>query len=136
MPTAFKVHILSADQAFYEGEAVSLILPGCDGQFGIMAHRSDLVAAIVPGEMKCRLPDGSTLIAVVSEGLVRVENNDVLVLVDSLERPEEIDENRARRAADRAREALLQKRSREEYLKAEAELSRAMNRLKAVAHRK
>lgn len=135
MATPFTVRILSADKAFYQGEAVSLVLPGSDGQFGIMAHRSNLVASIIPGMLKCRLPDGSVLTAVVSDGLVRVEDNDVLVLVGSLERPEEIDESRARRAADREREALLQKKSHQEYLQAEAALARAMSRLKAVKHR-
>ena len=136
MSAEFNVHLLSSERSFYEGPCTSLILPSLDGQLGIMAHHSSMVAAVVPGILTCRLPDGTTLQAVVSNGLVRVEHNDVLLLADTLERPEEIDENRARRAADRAREALLQKRSREEYLKAEAELSRAMNRLKAISRRR
>ena len=45
------------------------------------------------------------------------------------ERPEEIDANRARRAADRAKEAMLQKRSIQEYRVAQYNLARAMSRL-------
>ena len=125
------MHILSADQSFYEGAATSLILPGCDGFFGIQAHRSDLVASIVPGTLTCRTPEG-TLLAVVGEGLVRVEDNDVLVLVDDITRPEDIDEKREQREAARAREALLQKQSHQEYLQTQAALSRAMSRIRAV----
>jgi len=57
----------------------------------------------------------------------------VLVLVDSVERPEEIDAARARREADQAREAMLQKKSRQEYQLAQASLARAMNRLRVKA---
>ena len=56
-------------------------------------------------------------------------NIEVLILVDTIERPEEIDINRARRDADAAKEALLQKRSIQEYHTAQANLSRALNRL-------
>ena len=62
--------------------------------------------------------------------MVKVERNDVLVLVDSVERPEEIDAARARREADEAREAMLQRKSRQEYQLAQATLARALNRLK------
>ncbi len=135
MSAEFNVHLLSADKTFYEGKCVSLILPSLDGQLGIMAHHSSMVAAVVPGLLQCRLSDGSTLEAVVSNGLVRVANNDVLLLADTLERPEEIDENRARLAAQTAREALLHQRSQQEYLQAQTDLSRALSRLKAAGKR-
>ena len=64
-----------------------------------------------------------------SNGLLKVEDGEVLILVDTIERPEEIDINRARRDADAAKEALLQKRSIQEYHTAQANLSRALNRL-------
>ena len=73
---------------------------------------------------------GSPLKAAVSNGLVKVENGEVLVLVDTIERPEEIDANRARRDADAAKEALLQKKSIQEYRSAQANLARALSRLR------
>jgi F-type H+-transporting ATPase subunit epsilon len=100
-----------------------------------MAHHSNLVAAVVPGLLTCRLNDGTSFQAAVGNGLVRVEHNDVLLLADTLERPEEIDENRARRAAEEAKEAMLQQRSQQEYLQAQADLSRALSRLKAASLR-
>jgi F-type H+-transporting ATPase subunit epsilon len=100
------------------------------GQYGILAHHQDMIAAVVPGTLLYRAPDEETQAAAVSSGLVKVENNDVLVLVDSAERPEEIDANRARRAADEAKEALLQKRSIQEHYAAQANLARALSRLR------
>ena len=135
MAEEFQIHILSAERDFYQGPCVSLVLPTLDGELGVMAHHIPLVSAVVPGELRGTLPDGSTFTAVVSHGLVRVEGNDVLVLVDSAERPEEIDAARARRAAEEAREELLHRQSWQEYLQTQASLARAMNRLKAAVRR-
>ncbi|MBR1496626.1 MAG: ATP synthase F1 subunit epsilon [Oscillospiraceae bacterium] len=132
MAAEFTVHILSTERNFYEGPATSLVIPTSDGQFGILAGHSSMAAAIVPGILTCRLPDGSSVTAVVSHGLARYENGDAMVLVGSAERPEEIDEARARRAEQRARAELLQKHSWHEHLQTQANLSRAMMRLKAA----
>ena len=59
-----------------------------------------------------------------------MENNTVLILVDTIERPEEIDANRARREAEEAMEAILQKKSIQSYHTAQARMARALNRLK------
>ena len=80
--------------------------------------------------MRYQLPGQPEQMAAVSAGLVKVENGEVLILVDSAERPEEIDLNRARREADAAKEAMLQKRSIQEYRMAQFTLARAAARMK------
>ena len=85
---------------------------------------------MIPGELRARVPDGSFTVAAVAGGLLKVEDGAVLLLADSVERPEEIDAERARRAEARAREELLQKQSLQEYRGAQAHLARAINRLK------
>ena len=126
----FQVHILAADRTLYEGPCVSLTIPASDGERGILAHHASMMAAIVPGTLRYQPPGEEVQLAAVSLGMVKVEVNEVLVLVDSAERPEEIDEARARREADQAREALLQRKSRQEYQLAQASLARAPNRLR------
>ena len=127
---SFQMHILAADHTFYEGPCLSLTIPTSGGEQGILAHHSNMIAAVQPGILRYRLPGQEVQQAAVSQGMVKVERNDVLVLVDSVERPEEIDAARARREADEAREALLQRKSRQEYQLAQATLARALNRLK------
>ncbi len=137
----FDLRLLAADRDFYEGPCESIQVPLADGLIGILAGRADMICAIVPGELTMRIPaseafHGQTEIkAVVTSGLLKVENSSVLVLVDSVELPEEIDENRARRAAERAKEELLQKQSVLEYKMAQSELARAMARLKYKNHK-
>ena len=126
----FQVNILAADQPFYEGVCESLVVPTDTGQFGVLAHHSNVICAIVPGILSYKLPDQPVQIAAVSAGLIKIENNHVLILVDTAERPEEIDANRAKRAADEAKEAMLQKRSIQEYHSAQANLARAISRLR------
>jgi len=126
----FQVHILAADQTFYEGPCLSLTIPASDGELGILANHSPMIAAVKPGTLRYQVPGEEPRLAAISPGIVKVEKNDVLVLVDSAERPEDIDAVRAQREADEAREALLQKRSRQEHQIAQATLARALNRLR------
>ncbi len=127
---SFRLHILAADRTFYDGLCESLIIPAPDGQYGIMASHANTICAIVPGTLRLRVPDGKgEQIAAVSSGVVKIEDNDVLVLVDSAERPEDIDRLRARHAADAAKEELLQKQSIREHREAQMKLSRAIARL-------
>ena len=129
----FQVHILAADKTLYEGPCESLTIPTSDGEQGILAHHSGMMAAVRTGTLRYRAPGQPVQLAAVSPGMVKVEGNEVLVLVDSAERPEEIDAARARREADEAREALLQRKSRQEYQLAQATLARALNRLRVKA---
>lgn len=126
----FRLNILAAEKPFYDGECTSLIIPTNDGEYGVLANHNNIIAAIVPGVLKAILPDGKELVAAVSEGLIKVENNDVLLLVDTAEYPEEIDENRAKRSAEQAKEVILQKKSIQDYYMAQSKMARAIGRLK------
>ena len=132
----FALNVIAAEKPFFDGECISLVIPTSDGQYGIQAKHNNMIAAIVPGELKITTPDGNVIIAAVSEGLVKVENNQVLILVDTLELPEEIDENRAKRSAEQAKEAILQKKSIQDYISAQAKMARAIGRLRVKNSRK
>ena len=125
----FPVHILAADEPFYEGPCKSISVPTTTGMYGVLAHHTNVFLAIVPGTLRYRCEGEDEKLAAVSAGLMKVENGEVLILVDSAERPEEIDANRAQRAADRAKEELLQKKSIQEYRMAQSNLARALSRL-------
>lgn len=130
MSAPFYLRILAAEHTFFEGECLSLTVPLSDGAYGVLAHHVPLMGAMVPGQLTYVLPTGERRIAAVSSGIVRVENNEVLVLTESAERPEEIDEVRARRDVELAAEALRQSRSSREHSDAEIRIARALNRLR------
>lgn len=132
----FHLSFLEADKPFYVGECESLIVPTTEGQYGVQAHHRSMIAAIVPGTLKYRTPGGDEYMAAVSKGLIRIEDNDVLVLVEAAERPEEIDINRAQQAAAEAKEAILQQKTAQEYRLAQDRMVRELNRLKVSRYGK
>ena len=131
---SFYLKIIAANRVFYSGRCRSIIVPEYDGQKEILAHHEDMVIAVNDGEMRFQ-PEGSDNweYAVVGIGLVEIVNNRVTLLVESAERPEEIDVARAREAKERAEEQMRQKQSIHEYYHSRASLARAMARLKATS---
>ena len=130
----FPLRVLAPERTFFDGACTSLTVPSIDGMYGLMAQHEDIVLAVVPGKLALRDADGVEQIAAVSEGVLKMEHGEALVLVDTIERPEEIDRNRAQRTADAAREAMLQKMSRREYLQTQAQLARTIIRLRVKSH--
>ncbi len=128
---SFKLSIYAADKIFFEGESVSVILPIWDGQYGIQANHTNVVSATLPGVMKYTLCDGTEKYAAISGGIVKVENGDVLVLSETVESPEEIDEMRAKEQLEIAREAYLHKQSLRDHKDAETKIAKALSRIRA-----
>ncbi len=128
--TEFPVSILAADEPLYEGPCVSLTIPMEDGQFGILAHHTNMMGGIVPGMLTYQPPGGEKRIATVSYGIIKIEDGEVLILVDAAEHLEDIDVKRAQRDADEARRILSEQRSQQEYEAARIDLARAINRLR------
>ena len=131
MERTFGLHIVASDKDFYSGRGKKIVLPMKDGAICILPRHSDLMIAIVPGEMRFETADGEQRTAIVGGGFAQIINNRVTVLADSVERPEDIDLKRAQEAKERAKEQLRQKQSIEEYYISRAALARAMSRLKA-----
>ena len=126
----FNLHIIEADNDFFNAKCVSLVVPTTDGLFGIQAMHENLVATVTIGVLKFTLPDGTRRHAAVSDGIVKVENNEVLILVESCEDPDEIDEARAQDEQDMANDILSGRSDRINYRMAKGILARAVNRLK------
>lgn len=129
----YDLNIIAADRVFYSGRCESMIIPAYDGQKEILAHHEAMLIAVEEGQMRFR-PAGAAAWqeAVVGRGFVQIFNNRVTLLVETAERPEEIDIARAREAKERAQEQLRQKQSIQEYYHTSASLARAMSRLKAA----
>ena len=128
--STFYLKIYEAEGRFFEGEADYLSIPAPDGELAFMAGHEPLVCAIKEGLLSYR-PAGSTdfKYAAVSGGMVRFEHNEALVLSESVEDTEEIDEIRAKRSLEEAMEEMRFKKSRIEFQVAEAKMRRALNRL-------
>lgn len=136
MAAEFHLWVLASDHVFYDGPCESVVLPTLDGDIGILANHAELVTAVTPGMMRYRVPgEAEQQIGAIGTGFAHVSQNRVWVLVDTAERPEEIDENRARRAYEEAQEELRQDCGKIEHILNQGNLARAINRLKVKNHK-
>ncbi len=126
----FRLQVMSINGIFFEGLASEIILPCSDGERAILANHEELIIAIYTGKITIRDEIGDRIEGIVGNGSAQIANNRVIVLVDTCERPEEIDRNRAKRALERAEEEMRQNKSIREYYNAQAAMARALSRLK------
>ena len=128
----FMLNITASSGEFYQGSCESMVLPVKDGVYGVQAGHSPVLVAIHMGMLKFTV-DGETREILVGDGIAEVTPTFVLLLVDSAERPEDIDKNRAEAARIRAEERLQHQQSMHEYYQSKIALDRAMQRLQAAA---
>ena len=129
MAKTFLLEIIASDRVFFKGQCESLVFPGLDGSHGVLPNHEMTVTCINAGELKYKI-DGKWQYAAVSDGYVEITADHVIILADTVEKPEEIDVKRAEEAKMRAEEKLRQKQSIMEYYHTQAALNKAMNRLK------
>ena len=129
---SFILNITASSGEFYQGSCESMVLPVKDGVYGVQAGHSPVLVAIHMGMLKFTV-DGETREILVGDGIAEVTPTFVLLLVDSAERPEDIDKNRAEAARIRAEERLQHQQSMHEYYQSQIALDRAMQRLQAAA---
>ena len=133
----FGLKIIASDKVFYEGRCRKLIIPAPDGEKGILANHENMVIAIVVGTAKVQLAgEDEWKDLAVGSGFAEIVNNRVTLLVDTAERPEDIDVRRAKEQQERAEEQMRQKQSIQEYYHTQASLSRSMNRLRVAQDKK
>lgn len=126
----FSLKVLATNKTFYNGKARYLVVHLRDGEFELQAHHESMIAAVEVGEIRICDANGEWITGLTGVGVLRFANNRAEVLVETCERPDEIDELRAKQAMERAQERLRQKESIAEYRMSQASLSRAMYRLK------
>lgn len=129
MANTFSLQIITPERVFISGDAEMLTVKAPDGEVGIAAGHSPVIISIEEGEIRIKM-NGKWREAAASEGTVTVTPDQVLVMLQTVEWPEEIDARRAREAQARAEEILRQKCSMQEYVMAKSMLSRAMVRLR------
>lgn len=130
----FHLKVISINGIFYDDDALEIILPCYDGELALLYGHEEMIYAIYDGMIKIKKPDGKWIFGVVSIGSVQYTvDNECIVLVNTVERPEDIDRHRAQEAYDFAMEHLNQKQSMKEYRKSQAGLARAMARLSAAS---
>ncbi len=130
----FHLQVISVNGTFYDDEAQEVIVPCDDGELAVLSGHEEMVLALVDGIIKIKKKSGAWLYGAVSLGTLQMTtDNRCVVLVNTAERPEDIDKRRAQDAYDFAMEHLAEKQSIKEFKKSQAGLARALTRLKAAS---
>lgn len=128
-----RCEIVSQDRLVYEGDADMIIVPGVEGEMGILPNHAPLLSILKLGILRLRY-QGEEKDFTISGGVIEVQPDLVTVLADSAENVMEIDVARAEAAKRRAEELLAQGPGpdTDAYLSIEAALRRSNLRLEAV----
>lgn len=66
----------------YDGDVVSVTLPGSDGEFGVLPHHVGLVTTLQAGIIDFETPSGYKESVVIQWGGVKIDEGSIDVLVD------------------------------------------------------
>jgi F-type H+-transporting ATPase subunit epsilon len=95
--STFEVSLVTPDGPVYEGEIEMLIVPGADGEIGVLARHAPLIAMLNAGSTRVHVKrDAEVLEFATGPGFFKVEQNRALALVDDAVDAREIDDARAR----------------------------------------
>lgn len=131
-----RCEIVSQDRKVFEGDVDIVVVPGADGEMGILPHHSALLTALKPGVLKVRRGPQEDVFAI-SGGFVEVQQDLVTVLADAAERSDEIDIARAEEARRKAEESLKNApRESQSFVEAEMALRRSNLRLNVAKRRR
>jgi len=134
--SAYSLQIVTPDGLYYDGQAEKLIVRTITGDVCILARHCDYVTALGMGEAKVILDGGTIRTAACVGGMLSVTDGRVRLIPTTFEWADEIDTERAERAAARAKEQLADRGlTPQERTMAEARLRRAQVRI-SVANRK
>jgi F-type H+-transporting ATPase subunit epsilon len=128
-----RCEIVSQDRLVWEGDADIVVVPGEDGEMGILPNHAPLLSTLRFGILRVRYR-GKEEVFTVAGGVIEVQPTLITVLADSAENVEEIDVARAEAARRRAEELLQHgpPPDSDVYLRMEAALKRSRLRLEAV----
>ena len=130
------VEVVTPEGEVYHDEVSMVVLPGVEGELGILARHQPIVTLLEIGETRIRKHDDTWDYIATGIGYAQVLFDKVLVVVDHGELAGAIDVKRAEVAADRARQRLQEgdpgAQAEVDLFRAEQALDRAENRLRVA----
>lgn len=135
MAGIFTFHVVSPEGNVVKEDIEFVILPGVNGELGILPNHAPLIAALDAGVIRYTV-NGQKAKLAISGGFVEVSDNKATVLADTAEFGEAIDVPRALAAKERAEKRLSQKSDDTDIKRAEYALHRAIARLNAADSKK
>jgi F-type H+-transporting ATPase subunit epsilon len=131
MADSFQLEIVTPEKMVVRDTAEEMQIPGRNGYLGILPGHAPLITELAIGEITYRKA-GRTFYLSVAWGFAEVLPDKVTILAETAEHPQEIDVQRARKAKQRAEDALKDGKTEADFTHAEDSLKRAETRLEVA----
>ena len=125
----FKLNIVIPDGEKFSGEAASITVKTTEGDVQILAGHADYLAAVGTGRARLVTADGTEKLASASGGFISVSEGEVSLVTTTFEFADQINIDRARKAKEKAENALSSNSDKASEALLKAKLARAMNRI-------
>jgi F-type H+-transporting ATPase subunit epsilon len=99
------LEIVTPERLAYSEEVDSVVLPGGEGELGILPHHAPLVSTLGIGELRIRRGGEEELFAIAG-GFLQVRPDKVVVMAETADMASEIDLEKAQQARAEAEKAL------------------------------
>ncbi len=131
------LEIVTPEASVFADEVDSVVVPGIDGEAGLLPSHAPLVTTIQPGELRYT-KDGTEEYLALGEGFVEISEDRVAVITDLAASEAEIDEQTVEQALARAHETLKdpQDHNAEELAAVQVAIQKAMAQLKVKRRRR
>lgn len=128
---SFLLRIITPDRVFYENQVQMVEFNTTEGEIGVLPGHVPLTVIIKPGILDITEAEGDK-VAALHAGFAEILPDSVTILAEVIEWPEEIDENRAEAAKERAEERLRSRTPETDLARAETALQRAVARIQVL----
>ena len=132
MALTMKLNIVSAEREIFSSLAEMVIVPGTDGDLGILPQHTQLLSTLKSGEVIITEQGGKQESIYISGGILEVQPHVVTILSDTALRASDIDAAAALEAKEHAEKLLSEKGDEVDIAKAQAELMQAIEQLKLI----
>ena len=135
MASKLHLEIVTPEARAYSEEVDAVVVPGLEGELGILPGHIPLMTQILPGELRVTR-DGQELNLAVGEGFLEVTATRVSVLTDMAVKENEIDESMVEEAIRRAEEQMkTENLGSEDMAMVQAALQKSLAQLKVKRRR-
>ena len=129
--SGFLLRIITPDRVFYENRADMVEFNTTEGEIGVLPGHIPMTVIVRPGILYIHETEGEKK-AALHAGFAEILPEGVTILAEIIEWPEEIDEERAKSARERAEKRLQGKAPNTDVAKAETALQRAIARIQVL----
>ena len=127
-----KLDIVSAEEELFSAQVQMVFAPALMGEVGISPKHTPLMTKLVAGDVRAQISETEMKTFFISGGLLEIQPNPVTILSDTAIREDDLDEERAKQAESKAREAMENSGSDMDLVKAKTELAQAAAQLKLI----